>query len=47
MNVGIASMIYAKDPIWWLAGSAGAVVGAVWNYGVSGFFTWKRNRIDG
>ena len=43
-NVGIAAFIYAKDPIWWLAGSAGAVVGAVWNYAASGFFTWKQSR---
>lgn len=43
-NVGIAAIIYAKDPIWWLAGSSGAVVGAVWNYAMSAFFTWKQSR---
>lgn len=42
-NVGIAAIVYAKDPIWWLAGSSGAVVGAVWNYAVSAFFTWKQS----
>lgn len=41
-NVGIATVIYAEQPIWWLAGLAGAVVGAVWNYALSAFFTWKR-----
>ena len=41
-NVGVASLIYAERPIWWLAGLAGAMVGAVWNYAVSGFFTWRR-----
>jgi dolichol-phosphate mannosyltransferase len=41
-NVGIAAMVYAERPIWWLAGCAGAVVGAVWNYAVSGFLTWKQ-----
>lgn len=41
-NVGIATSIYAKEPVWWLAGLAGAVVGAVWNYALSAFFTWKR-----
>jgi dolichol-phosphate mannosyltransferase len=41
-NVGIAAYIYSEEPIWWLAGLAGAVVGAVWNYALSAFFTWKR-----
>lgn len=40
-NVGIATYVYANEPIWWLAGLAGALVGAVWNYALSGFFTWK------
>jgi dolichol-phosphate mannosyltransferase len=41
-NVGIASVVYAEQPIWWVAGLAGALVGVVWNYAVSGFFTWRR-----
>jgi len=41
-NVGVASLIYAEQPTWWVAGLAGALVGAVWNYAVSGFFTWRR-----
>jgi dolichol-phosphate mannosyltransferase len=41
-NVGIATIIYAEQPIWWPAGLAGALVGSVWNYAVSGVFTWKR-----
>jgi dolichol-phosphate mannosyltransferase len=41
-NVGVASLIYAEQPTWWLAGLAGALVGAVWNYAVSGLFTWGR-----
>jgi dolichol-phosphate mannosyltransferase len=41
-NVGVAAYIYSEEPIWWLAGLAGAVVGAVWNYALSAFFTWKR-----
>lgn len=40
-NVGVAAVIYAERPIWWLAGLAGAMVGAVWNYTVSTIFTWK------
>ena len=41
-NVGIATFAYAEKPVWWLAGLAGALVGAVWNYALSAFFTWKR-----
>ena len=40
-NVGVAAFIYAKEPIWWLAGLAGAIVGSVWNYAASGYFTWR------
>jgi dolichol-phosphate mannosyltransferase len=41
-NVGVASLIYAEEPIWWFAGLAGALVGSVWNYAASAFFTWRR-----
>jgi dolichol-phosphate mannosyltransferase len=40
-NVGIAAYIFAKNPVWWLAGIAGVVVGSVWNYAVSSIFTWR------
>jgi dolichol-phosphate mannosyltransferase len=41
-NVGAATFVYSAESVWWLAGLAGAVVGAVWNYALSAFFTWKR-----
>jgi dolichol-phosphate mannosyltransferase len=41
-NVGIAAFVYTGEPVWWLAGLAGAVVGSVWNYAVSAFLTWRR-----
>ncbi|MDP2297559.1 MAG: glycosyltransferase family 2 protein [Pseudolabrys sp.] len=40
-NVGIASLIYSHDSIWWIAGLGGAVMGAVWNYAVSAAFVWR------
>jgi len=40
-NVGIASWLYAYDPVWWLAGMAGAVMGAVWNYSMSSLLVWR------
>jgi len=40
-NVGVASLLYASGPSWWVAGLAGAVMGAVWNYTVSAAVVWK------
>jgi dolichol-phosphate mannosyltransferase len=40
-NVGIASWLYSYDPVWWLAGLAGAVMGAVWNYSMSTRLVWR------
>lgn len=40
-NVGIAFSIYGQRPVWWLAGAAGAVMGAVWNYAASSLFVWR------
>jgi dolichol-phosphate mannosyltransferase len=43
-NVGVATLIYLEHPVWWLAGLAGALIGAVWNYAASRLLTW--NRVD-
>ncbi len=40
-NVGVAFSVYNQEPIWWLAGVAGALMGVVWNYGVSSLFVWR------
>jgi dolichol-phosphate mannosyltransferase len=40
-NVGMASWLYAHQPVWWLAGAAGAVMGAVWNYSMSSLLVWR------
>jgi dolichol-phosphate mannosyltransferase len=40
-NVGIAAYVFHADQSWWLAGIAGALVGAVWNYALSSVFTWR------
>lgn len=39
-NVGIARYLYAHDNGWALSGLAGVLVGAVWNYAVTGAYTW-------
>ena len=41
-NVGVGTLVYARQPIWWLAGIAGVLVGTVWNYAVSSFLTWNQ-----
>lgn len=41
-NVGIANFVFQRDYTWWLAGGAGALVGAVWNYAASSILTWGR-----
>ncbi len=41
-NVGVASWIYNGNTDWWLAGTAGALMGAVFNYASSSVFTWRQ-----
>ncbi len=41
-NVGVAQMIYRQEPVWWLAGVAGALMSAVLNYAASSSITWRR-----
>jgi dolichol-phosphate mannosyltransferase len=40
-NIGMATWLYAGQPVWWLAGAAGALMGAVWNYSMSTLFVWR------
>ena len=39
-NVGVAGYLFAGDTGWMLAGFAGIVVGAVWNYAITQLYTW-------
>ncbi len=41
-NVGVASWLYAGHAQWWIAGLAGALMGAVFNYAASSTFVWRR-----
>jgi dolichol-phosphate mannosyltransferase len=40
-NVGVAAWLYSADPVWWVDGAAGAVMGALWNYAMSSLFVWR------
>ena len=46
-NLSLASMIYSLWPLWWLAGTAGAALGAAWNYMGSRLLTWRQQRQRG
>jgi dolichol-phosphate mannosyltransferase len=40
-NFLVAEFLYEQGVLWLLAGLLGAVVGSVWNYGVTSTFTWR------
>lgn len=40
-NFQLAEFLYEKNIFWVLAGISGALIGAVWNYVMTFFFTWK------
>jgi dolichol-phosphate mannosyltransferase len=39
-NVAVATLVYERGPSWWVAGVAGAVVAAVWNYITTSRAVW-------
>ena len=41
-NVGVADWIYQSRRVAWIAGTAGALMGAVFNYAASSALTWRR-----
>jgi len=41
-NIGIGNWVHQMDSQWWLAGMAGVLVGAVWNFAASSFVTWRK-----
>lgn len=41
-NVGIGMWVNAQDGRWWIAGLAGVLIGAVWNFAASSFITWRK-----
>jgi dolichol-phosphate mannosyltransferase len=43
-NVGIADYLFGRSSGWLLAALAGILVGAVWNYAATSFYTWGNKR---
>jgi dolichol-phosphate mannosyltransferase len=41
-NIGLADLVYSTQR-WWVAGIAGATIGALWNFTATSIFTWKRS----
>jgi dolichol-phosphate mannosyltransferase len=41
-NIGIGTWVSGTDTKWWLAGLAGTVIGAIWNFSASSFLTWRK-----
>lgn len=41
-NVGVADYIFAHQYRWWVAGIAGILISAVWNYAATALVTWRR-----
>jgi len=40
-NVGLANWLYSERSVWLVAGAAGAIMGALWNYALSSLFVWR------
>ncbi|GAA3737067.1 dolichol-phosphate mannosyltransferase [Sphingorhabdus rigui] len=41
-NIGIGTWLNGQNSNWWVAGLAGVIVGAVWNFAASSFVTWRK-----
>ncbi len=44
INVSVATTANSQGMSWWLAGIAGAAVGAVWNFALSIAYTWRTEK---
>jgi dolichol-phosphate mannosyltransferase len=41
-NIGIGNWMAGQDERWWVAGVAGVLVGAIWNFAMSSALTWRK-----
>jgi dolichol-phosphate mannosyltransferase len=42
INIQVAGYLFGLQVPWWGAGLLGAIIGSVWNYGVSSILVWSR-----
>ena len=40
-NIGVSQWIFSNEPIWWVAGLAGGILGVIWNYLAASTFIWR------
>ncbi|WP_428681659.1 glycosyltransferase [Reyranella sp.] len=43
-NIGVASWLFDSNESWWIAGIAGVVVGATFNYTMSSIIVWRQQQ---
>ncbi|MBI1774834.1 MAG: glycosyltransferase family 2 protein [Proteobacteria bacterium] len=43
-SVAVADQLFERTGSWWIAGLAGASVGALWNFALTSLFTWNARR---
>lgn len=43
-NIGVASWLFVSNESWWIAGIAGIIVGATFNYTMSSIFVWRQQQ---
>lgn len=41
-NIGIGTWLAGQNERWWVAGVAGVLVGAIWNFAMSSALTWRK-----
>jgi dolichol-phosphate mannosyltransferase len=41
-NIGIGTWVAGQHQQWWVAGIAGVIVGAIWNFAMSASITWRK-----
>ncbi|HET6537648.1 MAG TPA: glycosyltransferase family 2 protein [Sphingopyxis sp.] len=41
-NIGIGTWVAGQHQRWWVAGIAGVIVGAIWNFAMSSAITWRQ-----
>lgn len=41
-NIGIGTWVAGQQQTWWVAGIAGVLVGAIWNFAMSAAITWRK-----
>ena len=42
-NIGVSQFLFNEGQSWWVGGISAAVIGVVWNFTMSSFFTWRRS----